>query len=181
MTRNRTPPGGDYDAWVRLLAHDPLRQRAKRHLFQSGSRAVPALRRGLAHPHPIVRRTCVNLLDHFVDDASVADLVAAVDDPDRTVAARALHALACDTCKEGACRPGEDLFVPRALSMLDPSTDPHLRAAAIDALGKVAGHRPEVADALREVARRDPDPGLRSMARRKGRVRGAPSVAAPQR
>lgn len=170
MTTKRTPAGGDYDGWVRLLARDSMRARAKRHLFLSGPRVVPALRRGLAHPHPTVRRSCVNLLDHFVDDASLPDLVAAVDDPDRTVAARALHALACDACKEGECRPGEDLFVPRALALLDPASDPHVRAAAIDALGKVVARRPDVVEALRDVAERDPISGLRSMARRKGRL-----------
>lgn len=171
MAPRRAPAGGDYDAWVRLLARGATRQRAKRHLWGCGPRALPALRRGLDHPDPNVRRVCVNLLDHFVDDAAVPDLVAAVDDPDPTVAARALHALACDACKEGACRPGEDLFVPRAIERLDPATDPKIRASAIDALGKVAGHRPDAAAALRDVALHDPDPGLRAMARRKGSPR----------
>lgn len=171
MAPRRAPAGGDFDAWVSLLARDSMRQRAKRHLWASGPPVVPALRRGLGHPDPMVRRVCVNLLDHLVDEAAVPDLVAALDDPDRTVAARALHALACDTCKEGECRPGEELFVPRALELLDPSADPKLRASAIDALGKVAGHRPDAAAALRDAARDDPVPGLRTMAGRKLRRR----------
>ena len=160
------PAGSDYDGWVRLLARDGTRRRAKAHLWRSGMATVPALRRGLQHPSAHVRRVCVNLLDHFLDAAAVGDLVAAMDDPDASVAGRAIHALACDACKEGECRPGEEEWVPRALALLD-GADPDRRAAAIDALGKVAGHRPDVAAALREAAARDADPGLRSMARRR--------------
>jgi hypothetical protein len=43
--------------------------------------------------------------------------------------------------------------------------DPDLRAAAIDALGKVAPRHPEVAAALATVAEGDTDKGLRGMAR----------------
>jgi len=112
-----------------------------------------------------VRRQCVNLFDHLVDRDSLADLVSALDDDDPSVSGRALHALACDRCKENECRPGEDLWVPRALELLD-SPNPDLRAAAIDALGKVARRRPNVATALAGVAETDTDKGLRGMARR---------------
>ena len=161
-----TPAGSDYDGWVRLLARDGTRQRAKRHLWRCGPAVVPALRRGLQHPSADVRRSCVNLLDRLLDEDAVADLVAVLDDEDPSVLGRALHALACDQCKEGACRPGEDLFVPRALDLL-ASPDPDVRASAIDTLGKVSDRRPDVAAALRAVADGDPDPGLRGMARRR--------------
>jgi HEAT repeat protein len=127
---------------------------------------LPALRRGLRHQQAIVRRQCVNIFDRLVDAASVADLVYAVDDEDASVRARALHALACDRCKENECRPGEDLWVPRALELLhDPNPD--LRAAAIDALGQVARRRPDAAAALATAAESDSDRGLRGMARRR--------------
>ena len=131
----------------------------------SGAAAVPAIRRGLEHPDAAVRRACVNLLDQLVDEASVPALVAALRDPDVAVRCRALHALACDTCKQGACRPGEDLWVPAAIGFLRDA-DPDLRAAAIDALGKVARHRTDAADAVVAAASRDPDRGLRGMAAR---------------
>lgn len=127
---------------------------------------MPAVRRGLRHPEAIVRRLCASILDHLADDLSFVDLVAALDDEDPEVLKRALHALACDQCKENACRPGEDQFVPRALSLL-VHPNPDVRASAIDTLGKVVTRRPDVADALSEVARRDRDAGLRSMARRR--------------
>jgi hypothetical protein len=49
---------------------------------------------------------------------------------------------------------------------LQTSTNPDLRAAAIDALAKVASRRPDVAAALRAATETDPNRGLRSMARR---------------
>jgi HEAT repeat protein len=165
----RTPAGNDFDGWVRQLAIAHCRQAAKRHLLRSGPPALPAIRRGLRHPEAIVRRICVALLDHLVDEESLPDLVAALDDVDPDVCARALHALACDRCKDNECRPGEDLFVPRALALLrDPNAD--VRAAAIDALGKVAPRRPDVVAALVASGEGDTDPGLRTMARRRARV-----------
>jgi HEAT repeat protein len=116
------------------------------------------------HPTPMVRRLCASILDHLADEAALVDLVAALDDEDGAVVKRALHALACDRCKEDDCRPGEELFVPRALELLH-HVDPDVRAGAIDALGKVVARRPDVAEALAATARHDRDPGLRGMAR----------------
>jgi HEAT repeat protein len=159
----RAPAPRDFDGWVSQLGVSSCRQRARVHLLTSGPDVVPALRRGLRHRKAIVRRTCVRILDQLVDEDTVPDLVAALDDEDTGVRAAALHSLACDRCKQGECRPGEDLWVPRALALLD-DPDPDLRAAAIDALGKVVDHRPEVEAALRRAADSDRDKGLRSMA-----------------
>ena len=101
----------------------------------------------MTHGNPMVRRQCANLLDALADEASFLDLVAALDDDDPQVLKRALHALACDQCKENECRPGEEMFVPRALELLRHA-NPDVRAGAIDTLGKIAGRRPDVADAL---------------------------------
>ncbi|HUQ40542.1 MAG TPA: HEAT repeat domain-containing protein [Acidimicrobiales bacterium] len=163
-----TPAVNDFDGWVKQLGVAGRRPTAKRHLMSSGAPALPAVRRGLGHPNPMVRRLCVSVLDHLVDDESVPDLVAALDDDDAEVCRRALHALACDQCKDNACRPADDLFVPRAIELLH-SPDPDVRAGAIDALGRVAGRgkSPQIVTALELVAERDPDSGLRSMARRR--------------
>ena len=161
----RLPAGDDYDGWVQTLTVGGRRQQAKRHLLAAGASALPAVRRGLQHPEAIVRRTCVNLLDHLVDVESMPDLVAALDDADVAVRARALHALACDQCKQNACRPGEDLWVPRAIAIVREGANADLRAAAIDALGKVV-RRDDVFEALSAAADCDPNPGLRQVARR---------------
>jgi HEAT repeat protein len=158
------PASTDYDGWVAQLARSGRRQEARRRLYESGPPAVPAIRRGLTHPAPMVRRLCASILDRLVDQESVPALVAALDDPDADVVKRALHALACDQCKENECRPGEEHFVPKALTLLDhPNAD--IRAGAIDALGKVAARRPDVVAALAAVSERDADRGLRGMAR----------------
>ena len=161
---SRFPAATDFDGWVAQLANSERRQRAKMYLREAGQPAVPAVRRGMHHPKPIVRRLCTSILDHLADEAAFVDLVAALDDEDPGVLKRALHALACDQCKENECRPGEELFVPRALELLQhPNAD--VRASAIDTLGKVVARRPDVADALAEVAEHDRDSGLRGMAR----------------
>lgn len=165
-TVRRVPAGDDYEAWVGELARPQRRQQAKRHLLNAGAPALPALRAGVQHDDVMVRRTCVSILDHLVDDASVYALVAALDDPDPQVCRRALHALACDACKEGACRPGEDLFVPRAIDIVRNHANADLRAGAIDTLGKVI-RRPDVVATLTLVAEQDPHPGLRAMAKRR--------------
>lgn len=122
------------------------------------------------HAKPIVRRLCASILDHLADEAAFVDLVEALDDEDPEVLKRALHALACDQCKDNECRPGEELFVPRALELLHhPNAD--VRASAIDTLGKVVARRPDVADALAGVAQHDRDAGLRGMARHRMLVR----------
>lgn len=160
----RSPAANDYDGWVAQLGVSSCRQRAKLHLLASGPPALAAVRRGLLHQNPIVRRQCVNVLDHLVDEDSLSVLVGSLDDDDSGVRARALHALSCDRCKEGACRPAEELWVPRALELLRHS-NPDLRAAAIDALGKVVARRPDVASALAVAVECETEKGLRGMAR----------------
>jgi HEAT repeat protein len=171
-----TPSGSDFDAWVRLLGKHNRHRQARLHLMAIGAPALPALRRGLHHHDPVVRRSCTNLLDHFVDDDSLPDLVAALDDPDDEVRGRALHALACDACKENACRPGEHLWVPVAIGLLDHPS-PGLRAAAMDALGKVVGHRADALDAMTDAGERERVSGLRQRARMLA-ARGAKAFAA---
>jgi HEAT repeat protein len=161
---HRLPASTDFDGWVAQLANSERRRLAKVRLREAGRPALPAVRRGMHHPKPMVRRLCASILDHLADEATLTDLVAALDDEDPGVVKRALHALACDRCKEDDCRPGEQLFVPRALELLHHA-NPDLRASAIDTLGKVVARRPDVADALADVARHDRDAGLRGMAR----------------
>jgi HEAT repeat protein len=158
------PPGGDLDAWVGLLGSNQRRRLAKAHLLRAGADAVPAIRRGLHHRDPTVRLGCVNLLDQLVDDDAVPDLVAALDDDDPAVVGRALHALACDACKQNECRPTDDLFLPRAIELMR-HPDPDVRARAIDTVGRVARRGAAVLGVLEEAATSDPDRGLRGMAR----------------
>jgi HEAT repeat protein len=161
----RPPAPNDFDGWVHHLGVSSRRKDAKIHLLAAGKAALPALRRGLQNAKPMVRRQVVNVLDHLVDDETLPHLVALLDDDDAEVVGRVLHALACDRCKQDECRPGEDLWVPRALVFARSHPSAHVRARAIDALSKVAGRRPHVLAALADVVEREGDIGLRGLAR----------------
>jgi hypothetical protein len=112
-----------------------------------------------------VRLGCCIVLDHFLDDAALPEVVANLSHEDARVRARALHTLACDRCKEGACRPGEDETVPLALRMLreDPSSEVRLQAVGL--LFAVVHRRPEAAEALEYTRERDPSLAVRKAAR----------------
>jgi HEAT repeat protein len=162
---SRAPATNDFDGWVAQLGTSTRRQEAKRYLRSVGPQALPAIRRGLHHSKPMVRRVCVSILDQLVDEESIPDLVAALDDPDTEVCRRALHALACEQCKQNECRPGDETFVPRALELLRTHPDPDIRAGAADALGRIAYRRPDIVKALVEVGEHDRSAGVRNMAR----------------
>lgn len=107
----------ELDQFVDQLAIAYRAQRAYWHLRVAGARALPAVRRGLRHEHDEVRRLCCVLLDHLADEESFADLIAMLDDPAPRVRLHALHALACDRCKQGDCRPdGREVLPARSTS-----------------------------------------------------------------
>jgi HEAT repeat protein len=166
----RAPAPHDYDGWVAQLGTSTRRQYAKRYLRTVGAPALPAIRRGVKHPKPMVRRLCVSILDQLVDDASLPDLVGALDDADPEVVRRALHALACEQCKQNECRPGDETFVPRALELLVTHPNPDIRAGAAQALARVAHRRDDVAEALVVAADRDGNAGVRNIARGRARA-----------
>lgn len=125
------------------------------------------VRRGLRHPDPFVRATCAQILDHFLDDAALLDIVDCLQDDNPRVRGWALHTLGCDRCKEGACRPGEDLFVPEAIRMLREDPDASVRTAAATTLGQSAAtRRSDVADALAAARDADSDRQVRKVAAR---------------
>lgn len=158
------PGPEDYDAFVEHLGIEHRAKRAHWHLRLSGPPTIPALRRGLSHRDARVRQGCVDVLDHLLDEESIEDVIHAVDDPSPEVASRALHALACDRCKEGACRPGEAIFVPKAVELVGRHPDGRVRMAAVDALGKVVHGREEAMAALTRVAQQDADRQVRKAA-----------------
>ena len=168
------PHANDYDGWVAQLARSSqARPRARNHLRAAGPPAVPAVRRGLHHRSPAVRRACVSLLDQLVDQEALPDLVAALDDEDPGVVRRALHALACDQCKVNGCTPDDSLVVGRALELVRSHPDVDVRAGAIDALGKAAERDPSVGALLVDAAAGERDGRLVQMVRSRVRLPGA--------
>jgi hypothetical protein len=153
-----------YDLLVDHLAVKHRARPALRELMAAGSDATPALRRGLRHDDANVRIGCCMVLDHHLDEAAVPELIEnlAHDDPD--VRAWALHALACDRCKEGTCRPREDDVVPLALRMLRDDPSRHARTMAAHMLGPAAHRRDDVAGALVAAREGDSHPVVRKVA-----------------
>lgn len=75
---------------------------------------------GLHHRDPNVRRRCCRLLDDVtLTPESIAALTDALDDPDPTVRAAALHSLTCVHCKPDGCALDERALFERGLR--DPS------------------------------------------------------------
>ena len=130
----------------------------------AGTAATPAVRRGLRHDDANVRTSCCRVLDHFLDADAIPELMANLDHSDPSVRAWALHALACDRCKEGSCRPGEDESIPVALRMLLTDRSRKVRYSAIGLLGPAVHRRADVLAALEDVHRTDECPTNRKVA-----------------
>lgn len=157
--------GDDYDALVSDLGARHKSKYALRRLMAAGPACTPALRRGLAHDNDRIRVGCCKVLDHYMDDAAIPELKANLDHPNPDVRAWAIHALACDRCKEGTCRPGEDDIIPLAIAMLEHDTDQHVRQMAVGMLGPSVHRNPLVLPAIERCARNDDHPAVRKIAR----------------
>ncbi|NGO12365.1 HEAT repeat domain-containing protein [Streptomyces sp. HC44] len=152
------------DALVHALGSEPRRPEAFRELLRHGHAAVPAIRRGLRHPHPRVREQCCNLLDHLVVAEAMDDLIAMLDDPVAQVRYATLHALSCDRCKTDTCRPDSAVVLPRGIRLLHHDPDAHVRSMAAELVGRWVHTHPEAADALTRTRDADPSPAVRKKA-----------------
>lgn len=108
----------DYASLVAELAIPHRRRAAKRQLMGAEEKACASVRAGLHHVSPEVRVACCQILDHFLDEQALPDLLENLSHPSAPVRAWAVHALACDRCKEGSCRPGEDQSLSIAIDMM---------------------------------------------------------------
>ena len=154
----------DYDALVEDLAVKHRKKEALRGLMGGGSLATPALRRGLRHPDPAVRVGCCRVLDHFLDEEAVPELIENLQHKEGSVRAWAMHALACDRCKEGSCRPAEDEVVPIATRMLLEDRSRRVRQMAAALVGHAVHRRPDLIAALEHARDHDPHPVVRKIA-----------------
>lgn len=154
----------NYEAFIGKLAIPHHASVARRALLGAGLDALPAVRAGLRHVSAEVRHHCCLFLDHFVTQEAMGDLVAMLDDPDARVRCSALHALACDRCKEGSCGPDEAKVLPRAIALLATDRDAHVRAHAIGLVGRWVHTNPAAEAALLRAMRSDPSPAVRKKA-----------------
>ncbi len=137
---------------------------AYRRLFAMGFAVVPAARQGLQHENAAVRSYCCVLLDHFLVPEALSGLVGMLRDPNARVRQSALHTLACDRCKQGACRPREVEVLPEALRILHEDADPHVRAMAIEVVGQYVHTNPTAERALVDANSNDTSPAVRKKA-----------------
>jgi len=138
---------------------------AFRALLELGPAALPAARSGLSHPSAAVRYWCCRYLDHFVASEAVDALFEMVDDPDPDVRAASLHALACERCKSGDCRPDPHRALAVAMQRLGSDDDAHVRALAIGVVGEMTHESPAALAAVLQAAAADPSPAVRKKAR----------------
>lgn len=156
------------DEYRRLVENLSIKHRAKealRSLMAAGPFATPIVREGLRHPEPSVRIGCCQILDHHMDEAALPELIENLDHENEGVRSWALHALACDRCKEGTCRPGENQVIPLAIHMLLSDESRHVRQVAAGMLGPSVHRQPDVLHALEWARDNDPHPVVRNIAR----------------
>jgi HEAT repeats len=169
MTQAAIPPVSTVttDRYHRLvddLAVAHRRKEALRRLMAAGALATTALRHGLRHRDPAVRVGCCKVLDHFLDESAVPELTANLTHEDEMVRAWALHALACDRCKEGECRPGEDDVLPIAIRMMQADRSRWVRQMAAGMVGPSAHRNEDARHALEHARDHDPHPVVRKVA-----------------
>ncbi len=106
----------------------------------------------LRHPSPVVRRRCLDLLDHHGDDTIGPTVVRALDDPIPRVRRHALHALTCVKCRVGALAVDVVASLVR-VALEDPNEK--VRLQAVDSLGRFAPHDERARAALEKVRAND--------------------------
>lgn len=154
----------DFARWVEELGVAHRAQAALRGLMDAGPLATPTVRQGLQHPNPVVRVGCCKVLDHFLDESALPELIENLAHPDEEVRSWALHALACDKCKEGVCRPGEADVIPLAVEMLLTDKSRRVRQMAAGLLGPSVHRRSDVLHALEQARQHDDHPVVRKIA-----------------
>jgi HEAT repeat protein len=140
---------------VGYLADPHRRVLAYQLLLQRGGEARDAVCQGLGDRDPQVRAQCCRVLDHIMDAESVAALVGALSDPAEEVRVQALHALACERCKDGQCRPAPGLVLPSALRLLGSDASARVRTMAVELVAAWADTHPAAAAALATAATAD--------------------------
>ncbi len=92
------------------------------------------------------------------------ELIENLQHKEGSVRAWAMHALACDRCKESTCRSAEDEVVPIATRMLLEDGSRRVRQMAAALVGAVVHRRPNVIAALEHARDHDPHSVVRKIA-----------------
>jgi HEAT repeat protein len=154
----------EFDRLIEDLGIEHRAKDAMRSLMAAGMSATPAVRRGLMHHNPRVRARCCGVLDHFLDADAIPELMDNLRHDDPEVRLMAMHALGCDRCKEGSCRPAKDFVVAAAMRLLADDPDRHVRTVAANALGPAVHRHHEALEAVIAAHDADADPLVRKVA-----------------
>jgi HEAT repeat protein len=130
----------DSMAVVQDLVVPHRRKVAIRALMLAAAAATPAIRRGLHHPDPAVRSASCQVLDHYLDQAALPELL------------------------ENLCRPAESESLPVAIRMRleDPSGEVRQQAAGL--VGARVHRSRDALAAIVIACRSDPHPVVRKIA-----------------
>jgi HEAT repeat protein len=154
----------DYRSLVASLGIKHRSKEARRRLMLAGSEATSELRRGLKDVDPDVRIGCCIVLDHHLDEDAIPELLDNLSHVHPEVRAWSLHALACDRCKEGVCRPQEKRITPLVIHMLETDPVDKVREMAVGLLGPSVHRNDAAREALCRAHAEDPNPVVRKVA-----------------
>ena len=139
--------------------------RAYKALKARGAAATAALVRGLRHESADARYHCCRLLDRSLTSDALGPLIDMLDDPDERVRYTALHSLSCDRCKDDVCLPTDGPPLAKALELLAADPSAHVRAHAIEAVGRSALEDDAALAAIERASIVDPSAAVRKKAR----------------
>lgn len=151
-------PEASSEELVAEFANGQNRMAAFLALYRRGPEALPAVRQGFQHANPHVRRWSAILADNWADGETFRALTALLDDPQAGVRVWAVHALACERCKDG---PNPVDAVPLLLERIEQDSSIRVRRHAVAML---AHHRPpdsRVVPMLRKILSHETDAKLR--------------------
>jgi HEAT repeat protein len=116
----------------------------------------------LHHPDPYMRRTCLWVLDHHANDASMPVFTQALRDDVDFVRDMALHSVACEGCKTGELCLTD--VVPPLARVLEEDPKPDLRIKALTALVGLSTRDARARSAIERAGTSDSDAQVRSCA-----------------
>lgn len=134
-------------------------------LAARGRRASGAIVAGLADEDAGARLHCCRLLDRIYQPSDFSALLAMLDDPHAAVRSSALHTLTCDRCKDADLPAADGPLLDRAIAILAADPDAHVRAMALEAVGRAVHDQAAARLALMAAIERDPSPAVRKKAR----------------
>jgi hypothetical protein len=92
---------------------------------------------GVSHDNPVVRRVCLEFLDQHPVERAIPSIIRCLDDPVPRVRWHAVHALICDTCKDGK-RYFDDSLLERIELIATSDPSPRVRAQARHGLDELS-------------------------------------------